>query len=211
MGGPSHPRPRSADRHRRSAGRGATASAPATSDGRGRVRPNGDFVSGDPQSEPDTQESPPAPASRRSQQSSRTAARPPTVKPSIIASEGAVGRRGRSSARVAAWEPRELSPARGTCPGVEGAESLASPAVIPGVGRTAKAQITAGNHVSSIRTARSAFLALGRYLIPPAVVCGENWTKWRESRPLSGLSLTESRVLTTRQRNPRLRAAIEKS
>ncbi len=31
--------------------------------GRGRVRPNGDFVSGDPQSEPDTQESPPEPAS----------------------------------------------------------------------------------------------------------------------------------------------------
>ena len=30
MGGPSHPRPRSADRHRRSAGRGATASRPAT-------------------------------------------------------------------------------------------------------------------------------------------------------------------------------------
>ena len=29
MGGHSHPRPRSADRHRRSAGRGATASAPA--------------------------------------------------------------------------------------------------------------------------------------------------------------------------------------
>ena len=32
-------------------------------DGRGRVRPNGDVVSGDPQSEPDTQESPPAPTS----------------------------------------------------------------------------------------------------------------------------------------------------
>ena len=30
MGGRSQPRPRSADRHRRSAGRGATASAPAT-------------------------------------------------------------------------------------------------------------------------------------------------------------------------------------
>ena len=28
-------------------------------DGRGRVRPGGHFVSGDPQSEPDTQESPP--------------------------------------------------------------------------------------------------------------------------------------------------------
>ena len=32
-------------------------------DGRVRVRPNGDFVSGDPQSEPDTQDSPPEPAS----------------------------------------------------------------------------------------------------------------------------------------------------
>ena len=32
-------------------------------DGRVRVRPNRDFVSGDPQSEPDTQESPPEPAS----------------------------------------------------------------------------------------------------------------------------------------------------
>ncbi|MCY4646681.1 MAG: hypothetical protein OXE73_07400, partial [Gammaproteobacteria bacterium] len=32
-------------------------------DGRGRVRPNGDFVSGDPQSEPDTQDLPPTPAS----------------------------------------------------------------------------------------------------------------------------------------------------
>ena len=31
-------------------------------DGRGRVRPNGDFVSGDPQSEPDTQDLPPTPA-----------------------------------------------------------------------------------------------------------------------------------------------------
>jgi len=31
-------------------------------DGRGRVRPNGDSVSGDPQSEPDTQDSPPTPA-----------------------------------------------------------------------------------------------------------------------------------------------------
>ena len=30
-------------------------------DGRGRVRPNGDFVSGDPQSEPDTQDLPPTP------------------------------------------------------------------------------------------------------------------------------------------------------
>ena len=43
-------------------------------DGRGRVRPNGDFVSGDPKGEPDTQESPPAPASG--------------VKSSIVASEG---------------------------------------------------------------------------------------------------------------------------
>ncbi len=32
-------------------------------DGRGRVRPNGDSVSGDPQSEPDTQDLPPTPAS----------------------------------------------------------------------------------------------------------------------------------------------------
>ena len=31
-------------------------------DGRGLVRQNGDFVSGDPQSEPDTQESPPEPS-----------------------------------------------------------------------------------------------------------------------------------------------------
>ena len=46
-------------------------------DGRGRVRSNGDFVSGDSQSEPDTQESPPPPASGGQNQAPRKAARPP--------------------------------------------------------------------------------------------------------------------------------------
>ena len=50
---------RNADRHRRSAGRGATASAPAMYSAEAIVRPNGDFLSGHPQSEPDTQDLPP--------------------------------------------------------------------------------------------------------------------------------------------------------
>ncbi len=50
MGGRSHPRPRNADRHRRSAGRGATASAQATWGGGGVSHRRRDFVSGHPQS-----------------------------------------------------------------------------------------------------------------------------------------------------------------
>lgn len=46
-------------------------------DGRDRVRPNGHFVSGDPQSEPDTQDLPPQPASGGHLKASRQSSPPP--------------------------------------------------------------------------------------------------------------------------------------
>ena len=46
-------------------------------DDRGRVRPNGDFVSGDPQSEPDTQDLPPTPAFGAQKRVPRQTARTP--------------------------------------------------------------------------------------------------------------------------------------
>jgi len=61
--------------------------------------------------------------------------------------------------------------------GIEGAESLASPRVIPGVCGSPEDQITAGNHVSLIRTARSAILAV-RPISDSAVL------RWQENRPL---------------------------
>ena len=56
-------------------------------DGRDSVRPNGGFVSGDPQSEPDTQDLPPPPASGAQNRSPERRLERHTVKRSIIASE----------------------------------------------------------------------------------------------------------------------------
>ena len=60
------------------------------------------------------------------------------------------------------------------------APPLASPFVYKGVGGTPRPRITAGNHVSLTRTARSAFPAIGPRRVPPCVNGGEIAIDWLE-------------------------------
>ncbi len=76
-------------------------------DGRCRVRPTGDFVSGRPRSEPDTHGSASAPACGAQDRPPESRGERQTVKPSIIASEGAVGSAALSST-IRARQPRRL-------------------------------------------------------------------------------------------------------
>ena len=54
------------------------------------------------------------------------------------------------------------------------------------------AHITAGNRLKSIRTARSAFSAFGRYLTSSSHDSGKNGLEWRDSRPRGLLAAGDS-------------------
>ena len=90
----------------------------------------------------------------------------------------------RSAPSLARGAKGSTASPRRPLPGFEGAESLASPSVIPWVCGTPEPRITARNHVSSIGTARSALLAVVGNLIPSCHNSRKDGVDWREFLPL---------------------------